>query len=119
MAHEFAGPIQAELAGQPLEARMARVAAFLTERGYLARWERDENDPQGGFLLHKCNCPYAGLSDEHGELCVMDQALVNALIGQPCQRIFSMADDGRCCTYRVGAPEPVAIRLIEIDGVAV
>jgi predicted ArsR family transcriptional regulator len=117
MAHEFAAPLAEELVALPIEGRLERVTQFLNERGYLARWEQDEACPGGAFLLHKCNCPYAGVSGEHGELCVMDQALINELMGQPCQRIHSLADDGRCCTYRVDRPEPVAIALVELDGV--
>jgi predicted ArsR family transcriptional regulator len=118
LAHEFAGPLQAELAGLETEARLERVTHFLNERGYLARWEQDAQDPNGGWLLHKSNCPYSGISDEHGELCVMDQALIDELVGQPCQRIHSLAHDDRCCTYRIGGAQTDAIHLIEFDGVA-
>lgn len=112
MAHEFAGPVGSELAQMDLETRLARVADFLNERGYLARWEQDAENP-GGYLLHKCNCPYSGVSDEHNELCLMDQALINELVGQPCQRIQSIAASERCCTYRIGEPQPVAIHLTD------
>ena len=101
MAHDFCGGfVASELADLPAEQRLDRVTAFLNERGYLARWEEDDG-PQGGYLLHKCNCPYAGISSEHNELCLMDQALINELVGQPNARIVSMADKGTCCTYRI------------------
>lgn len=84
----------------PLEKRLERVTDFLNQRGYLARWEaRDEG--QGGYLLHKYNCPYNGVSAEHRELCVMDQMLIDQLIGQHCCRIHSVADKGNCCTYAI------------------
>jgi predicted ArsR family transcriptional regulator len=102
MAQDFAGPLPTRLAGLSVEARLEAVTDFLNERGYLARWEVDEMSQDGGFLLHKSNCPYAGVSDEHNELCLMDQALINTLMGQGCRRIQSMAQDARCCTYRVG-----------------
>jgi predicted ArsR family transcriptional regulator len=124
MAHEFARPLAGELASLTTEERLERVAQFLNERGYLARWELDQTDPDGGYLLHKCNCPYTGISDEHNELCVMDQALINELVGQPCRRIHSLAKDGRCCTYRVGSAEQESnamdsIALVGLDGVAI
>lgn len=116
MAHEFAGNLKEELAGLPTEARLERVTDFLNERGYLARWEAAP-DAGSGYLLHKCNCPYIGVSDEHGELCVMDQALINELMGRPCERIRVIAEDGGCCTYLVGDPQPVVISLVENSGV--
>jgi predicted ArsR family transcriptional regulator len=96
----------------PLPARLERVSTFLSEQGYLAKWEVDTANPEGGFLLHKCNCPYNGVSDEHRELCVMDQVLVNELMGQPCQRVRSMAEDGRCCSYRVASAPSTEIILL-------
>lgn len=112
------------------EERLTRVAEFLTARGYLARWEHataervsggDETGgnnteadataagdqqpaAEGGYLLHKCNCPYADMADEHPELCLMDKALIDLLLGQTCTRTQSMTDDARCCTYRIDVP---------------
>lgn len=115
MAQDFAGTLLPRLEGLSTEARLQQVTRFLNERGYLARWEVDE-DSEGGYLLHKANCPYAGVSDEHHELCLMDQALINELMGTPCRRIQSMADHARCCTYRVGhADSRSAIPLIGVE----
>lgn len=104
LAHEFASKVQPQLADLPVEERLEKVTSFLNERGYLARWEVNETAADGSFLLHKSNCPYAGVSDEHHELCLMDQALVNELMGESCNRVESMTRDGRCCTYRVAGP---------------
>ncbi len=114
LAQDFAGKVLPSLTHLSVEERLERVTCFLNERGYLARWETDENGEDGGFLLHKCNCPYAGVSDEHSELCLMDQALINELMGESCQRIQSMAKDARCCTYRVAGPIGLEFPLHEL-----
>jgi len=116
LAHDFAGKLQPTLVDLPVEERLQRVAHFLNERGYLARWEMDLSAADGSFLLHKCNCPYAGVSDEHNELCVMDQALINELMGESCQRIQSMAKDARCCTYRVAGPIGLEFPVHDLQG---
>lgn len=128
LAHQFAEELSPQLVGLDTEERLNRVIAFLNERGYLARWEHDEEAADGGYLLHKCNCPYAGVSHEHAELCIMDQVLIDTLMGESCLRIHSMADDARCCTYRIGGDDVVfdpaqaqntsgrsQIALIEVD----
>jgi predicted ArsR family transcriptional regulator len=119
LAQDFADKIQPDLAQLSLEERLEEVTRFLNERGYLARWEINEDAEDGSFLLHKCNCPYAGVSDEHNELCLMDQALINELMGESCQRIQSMAKDGRCCTYRVAGPIALEFPLNELKGESV
>ena len=83
------------------EEHLTQVTEFLSERGYLARWEPDPEGVAGEYLLHKYNCPYAGVSAEHRELCAMDQTLVNELFVTPCQRSESMVDGAHCCTYRI------------------
>lgn len=88
----------------PLAERLERVAAFLNERGYLARWEPCATEDGKHFALYKHNCPYAGVSNEHRELCLMDQLLIDRLVGVHCERTASVADHDRCCTYQIGAP---------------
>lgn len=110
MAHEIAAEIDSKsLHAAPLEARLERVTGFLNERGYLAHWEHAANDEVGGekgkhedgYRLHKCNCPYAGVATVHPELCLMDQALIDELMGQPCRRTQSMVENAHCCTYHI------------------
>lgn len=101
MASELAGEFErAEGAEADPEEKVRQVAEFLNERGYLASYEAVPGG-QGVFLIHKHNCPYAGVSNDHHELCLMDQALVDTLFDRSCQRIAHMGSDGHCCTYRV------------------
>lgn len=81
--------------------RLERITDFLSERGYLARWEKADRGATGEYLLHKHNCPYAGVSSVHPELCLMDQTLVNELFGQSCERVSSVSNGDSCCTYRI------------------
>lgn len=98
----------ATAAPSPPEQHLDSVVSFLNKRGYLAQWERaedSEDDAQSGFLLHKHNCPYIGVSGEHPELCMMDQVLIDELVGCPCKRTRSMVEDGHCCTYFIPLEE--------------
>jgi predicted ArsR family transcriptional regulator len=112
MAEEMPGHGQM---GLSLEERLERITDYLNQRGYLARWEREDDDAQGEqspvYLIHKHNCPYAGVSDKHPELCMMDQALIDELVGSHCERTQSMVGNQLCCTYRVAVVEPAEIVL--------
>ncbi len=91
----------------PLAERLDQVAAFLNARGYLARWEPCTTDGAAQFVLYKHNCPYAGLSGEHRELCQMDQLLIDRLVGVHCDRTASVANHDRCCAYQIGVEEQI------------
>lgn len=102
MAQEF---FEEEQDDACVESRLVRVSEFLNERGYLARWEKEmsieDETEAASYLLHTFNCPYAGVSSEHRELCHMDLELMKELVGQNCCRVDSLAEEGRCCTYRI------------------
>jgi len=83
---------------KPIEERLATVTRFLSEKGYLARWE--ENDGSG-HLLHVFNCPYEGLQAEHSELCNMDLMLITRMLRMNARRVeHAVAGDHRC-TYLI------------------
>lgn len=84
-----------------LEQRVASAVAFLNQRGYLARYER-----QGEmFNLYTVNCPYSGVSEQHRELCLMDLRLISQLLGAPPAPVDRLVDGDCCCTYRIGSPQ--------------
>lgn len=84
-------------AGQTAGERMTEIVAFLSAKGYLPRWETTED---GAYLLHISNCPYAGVSEEHPELCHMDATLSHLLVGSTPHRLCRMAAGDQRCTYR-------------------
>lgn len=99
MATEIAAEFPPSDRNESLEQRLARVVKFLNERGYLAHSYREHNSQT--FVLQKCNCPYGGVADEHRELCVMDQALIDLLMGCHCERTQSARAGDGCCMYQV------------------
>lgn len=121
MATEMADEMLSELpepTAQSAEEHLDSVVSFLNERGYLAQWEptdESDDDAQGGFLLHKHNCPYIGVSGEHPELCMMDQVLVDELVGCPCKRTRSMVEEGHCCTYFIPLDETVLEKISQAN----
>lgn len=83
---------------QGVEERLTIASRLLSEKGYLARWERRDG---GGYLLHMFNCPYEGLAAEHSELCEMDLLLISKLLKlTPQQVAHAVAGDHRC-TYLI------------------
>jgi DeoR family suf operon transcriptional repressor len=82
---------------QTIEERLEKIAEFLTEKGYNARWEIEDNH----YELHACNCPFAGVSDHHPELCAMDQAMMQLLLPTAVRQQSRVLDAAPKCTYIV------------------
>lgn len=110
LAQEMARELtSAAPADENLSQRMGRVVDFLNERGYFARWEEEASGQSA--LLHTSNCPYAGVAEQHKELCAMDLELMQNLTGKQCERVFSLAEEGNACTYRFLQGEGVLERV--------
>lgn len=86
-----------DMSGLPLPERVSRAAEFLTNKGFISRWEEMED----GYALCMFNCPYRRVASEHGEVCVMDRTLISRLVGVQPKRIHGTASQGEHCTYFV------------------
>lgn len=101
MAHQMAAEAPTALPEQTLAERLDEVVAFLTEKGYNARWETKD----GRYELLTCNCPYVGMADRHHELCLMDQELMAALLPGATRYRTRALHGATHCTYII---EPVS-----------
>ena len=88
--------------GASMEERLNHTVAYLGKQGYVARWEPHRE----GYVLHTSNCPYKGVSDNHGQLCVMDAHLIRQLLGVVPRRLTHIAEGDGSCSYLIS----------EIDG---
>jgi len=91
--------------GETLPEHLDRATIFLSEKGYMARWERCGE----GYLLHTCNCPYREIAMGHSELCALDFRLVAELMrGVPVQRVCRLVEGASSCAYLIPDSEPAA-----------
>jgi predicted ArsR family transcriptional regulator len=88
------------LEGLDLGHKLYRLAEFLTQNGYQARVYQEN----GFWYLEQGRCPKLALSQEHGELCGAELEMYQKLLGVAVVREDRIASGGRCCRYRVGAP---------------
>ncbi|MGQ9765915.1 MAG: helix-turn-helix transcriptional regulator [Anaerolineae bacterium] len=80
---------------QTIEKRLDQVTRFLCEKGYEAYWEACDDH----YEIHTYNCPYAGVSEAHPELCQMDHAMMRYLLPGAI-RLQSRAANGTShCIY--------------------
>lgn len=97
MAEKTAQEAPREMPDQSIEDRLEQVTGFLTEKGYDARWEKSGEN----YQLHACNCPYTGVVDNHPELCMMDEIMMQRLFPDAI-RLQSRAISGTThCTYLI------------------
>ncbi len=91
----------AALAGElPLErdARMDGALAFMNQRGFVARWDKDQ---EGRYFIYVSSCPYHHIARNHAETCLVDEDIIRQLTGGEPQRIQGYAHQGGLCVYQL------------------
>lgn len=78
-----------------LTQRLTQAVRHLDRMGYKARWEAHSQAP----WLVLGHCPYAAILPDHPELCRLDAALLESLIGHPVELERKQAVDSRGARY--------------------
>lgn len=88
LAERLAG--DSNFASQPVAKRLNLIIEKLNQMNYHARWEAGPNGPRIIFG----HCPYASIIEKHPELCAMDAALLENLMGQSAEQLTKIGRDG-------------------------
>src|SRR5688572_813531 len=83
---------------QPLAKRLNLLIEKLNQMNYHARWEAGLEGPRVIFG----HCPYAAIIEKHPELCVMDVALLEKLMGQSAKQLTTIRDGSKSCVFVMG-----------------
>ena len=87
---------ESDFAREPLTKRLNLVTEKLNQMNYHARWEAGAEGPRVIFG----HCPYAAIIEKHPELCVMDAALLEQLMGQAAKPLMTIARDrSKACVF--------------------
>ena len=97
LAKRLAG--ETDLKDQAVAKRLNLVVERLSQMNYHARWEAGS----GGPRIIYGHCPYAAIISKHPELCKMDKALLQELMGQSAEQLTKIGRDGSLtCVFAIG-----------------
>ncbi|MBB6015717.1 helix-turn-helix transcriptional regulator [Deinococcus radiopugnans] len=95
---EIAARLETELPTHlPLEDRIQRLAALLTDMGFDTVLEQDGPD----WCLTQRNCPNLTVARQYGQLCDSELQLYAGLLGTPVVRETRIACGQSACRYRI------------------
>lgn len=86
-----------EVRSIPVQERVQELAIALNHRGVLT----DVDDSSGEILLKTYNCPFHDLAQEHSEICDMDKAMVQKVLGTNVDLSSRITEGARCCSFAV------------------
>lgn len=101
VADRVARDAPAPAPGQSFEERLVQVTDFLTDQGFLTRWEKTDE----GYVVTNINCPYRRVSRDHGELCIMDTEMIGQLMEVEPERLSNEQGPDAPCRFLLKPPE--------------
>ena len=97
LAKRLAG--ESDFKSEALAKRLSLVVEKLNQMKYHARWEAGSEGPRIIFA----HCPYAAIIGKRPEVCTMDQALLQELMGGPAEQLTKIGRDGSIsCVFAIG-----------------
>jgi len=86
-------------AGQTLEDRVVRLTEVQQANGYLAEWEKGDEDL---LVLKEFNCPVHQVSKKYPHACHHELEFFKTVLGtEQVERVECIAKGGQCCRYAI------------------
>jgi DeoR family suf operon transcriptional repressor len=95
LVEDYTGEGQTD--GLTMEERLDLLQKTLTQEGFNVEWEK-----QGDvYHIREINCPYLHISQNHPEVCSVDQKLISAFLDVPAEKVTCVLHGDAHCTYVV------------------
>jgi predicted ArsR family transcriptional regulator len=97
VAADIAAPHAAAVAAMPMHDRLLRVEDIMAAEGFRVRVMGNGS----GSGIEVCNCAYRHVAAQHPEVCELDHALMQTLLGAPLTRVKHAPTGDDCCLYQL------------------
>lgn len=101
---------RAEFSKLNFEERLDYLMRLLADEGFLAQWERDGDS----YKINEFSCPFISIGQQHAEICILDRALIEAVMDTKIEQHSCMLHGDDCCQFTV-TPDVQTIALPEVN----
>lgn len=102
---------RAEFEQLNFEDRLDYLVNILADEGFLARWEKVDD----GYKLIEYSCPFLGIGHQHGEICSLDTALIEAVMGTTIEQHSCMLDGEDCCQFSITPTTNIPVTEVHVQ----
>lgn len=100
VAADLAAAHMDEVSDRPIHERMVRVGDIMAAEGFQVRLTNADQ------AVEVCNCAYRHVAAQHPEVCELDHALMEGILGQPLERVKHAPAGDDCCRFVVAESAP-------------
>jgi predicted ArsR family transcriptional regulator len=100
MAENLAADFSADTHAMTIEERLDYMKEMLTKEGFSISWEKRGNL----YEINEITCPYYQVSQNHPEVCSIDQTLISAVLKIPVEKVKCILHGDSRCSYIIQQP---------------
>ena len=78
-----------------MKERLDVLKDILSQEGFTINWAQQGDQ----YIINEVSCPYYHISQEHPELCFLDQSLISTLLALPVEQVSSVLHGDHACSY--------------------
>lgn len=86
---------EGQIDGLNMEERLDFLQKTLHREGFNVEWEKQDKT----YHVREINCPYLHISQNHPEVCAVDQTLISAFLDIPAEKVSCILHGDAQCTY--------------------
>jgi predicted ArsR family transcriptional regulator len=93
-----AAKLKDRMKNKDLSGRVAEVAKFFSDEGYMTDWEKLAD---GSFVIYQRNCALHDLANEYRQICALEPLLIEELLNAKVTRKQHILNNDPVCGYLV------------------
>ena len=93
---------QIDLSKLSLEERIDLISKLLQNEGFTIEVETKDN----GFQIKETSCPYKHVGEEHPEICLVDETIIEKVLAVDIQKTHCVLNGDTYCAY-LAPTEPI------------
>lgn len=97
MANELSKDQTLKVKFLSLEERLDFIKEFLAHEGYTVEWEKQGDQ----YIINTTSCPYYHISQNHPEICSIDQHFMSTLLAVPINKVKCVQQGDTFCSYAI------------------
>ncbi len=84
-----------------VEQKLNYLKDLLAEEGFIIEWKRDGDN----YTIHEITCPYFHVTQEHPEVCMVDQTLISTMMATTAHKGNCVLNGDSHCTFILTLPQ--------------
>ncbi len=78
-----------------IEDKLEYIKNSLSDEGFVIEWKKEGDD----YIIDEVTCPFYHVSQNHPEVCTIDQTLFSKILSVPVQKIRCVLKGDNQCSY--------------------